>query len=306
MKDLDATKDRHVTSFLEHLAKERRLSSHTVVGYGRDLDKLIVFVSGRGLNSLLTIGPTDARSFAADLHRYSNLKTHSIRRALSAARSFYRYLMREGVVKSNPFNGLQAPRGSDRKLPATLSVDEATQLVSIKPRNDLEYRDWALLELLYSSGLRLSELSGLNIGDVDMEQRAAHIKGKRGKERILPIGRHAHDALQAWQNRRTEFAVEGERALFVSRNGRRLGSRDIQRRVQIWAKRQGLRQSVHPHMLRHSFASHLLESSGDLRAVQELLGHADVSTTQIYTHLDFQHLAEVYDKAHPRAQKQTD
>jgi len=306
MQNEDLTKDRYAASFLEHLEKERRLSSHTVVGYGMDLDKLVAFVSARGLKGVLSIEPTDARLFAADLHRYKNLKSHSIRRVLSAARSFYRYLMREGLVKSNPFDGLQAPRGSDRKLPATLSVDEASQLVSIKPRNDLEYRDWALLELLYSSGLRLSELSGLNIGDVSMKQRTAHVKGKRGKERILPIGQHAHDALQAWQKRRKELAADGERALFVSRSGRRLGSRDIQRRVQIWAKRQGLRQSVHPHMLRHSFASHLLESSGDLRAVQELLGHADVSTTQIYTHLDFQHLAEVYDKAHPRAQKQTD
>jgi integrase/recombinase XerC len=220
-------------------------------------------------------------------------------------------LVRERLVRSNPFDGIRAPRG-ERKLPETLSADQAAKLVAIEPKSDLDYRDRAILELFYSSGLRLSELSGLDVkhlatrnssGWVDLKERVAFVTGKGGKERLLPIGRYAHDALQAWCEHRGGVAAQDERAFFVGRSGRRLGVRAIQQRVQVWAKRQGLGHGVHPHMLRHSFASHLLESSGDLRAVQELLGHADISTTQVYTHLDFQHLAKIYDKAHPRARK---
>ena len=299
-----------IDAFLGHLQDERRLSPHTVAGYRRDLSKLKVFVASLNGNDLLHLKPVEARLFPAQLHR-RGLTGRSIQRALSAARSLYRYLMREKLVRSNPFDGIRAPRG-ERKLPETLSADQAAKLVAIEPKSDLDYRDRAMLELFYSSGMRLSELSGLDVkhmatrnssGWVDLKERVARVTGKGGKERLLPIGRYAHDALQAWCEHRGRVAAQNERAFFVGRSGHRLGVRAIQQRVQVWAKRQGLGRGVHPHMLRHSFASHLLESSGDLRAVQELLGHADISTTQVYTHLDFQHLAKVYDKAHPRAHK---
>ena len=299
-----------IDAFLGHLQDERQMSRHTVAGYRRDLVKLKVFIASLNGNDLLRLKPADARLFPAQLHR-RGLSGRSIQRALSAARSLYRYLTREKFVRSNPFDGIRAPRG-DRKLPETLSVDQAAKLVAIEPKSDLDYRDRAILELFYSSGLRLSELSGLDVkhlatrnssGWVDLKERVAFVTGKGGKERLLPIGRYAHDALQAWCEHRGGVAAQDERAFFVGRSGRRLGVRAIQQRVQVWAKRQGLGHGVHPHMLRHSFASHLLESSGDLRAVQELLGHADISTTQVYTHLDFQHLAKIYDKAHPRAHK---
>ena len=299
-----------IDAFLGHLQDERQVSRHTVAGYRRDLSKLKIFVASLNGNDLLLLKPAEARLFPAQLHRHG-LTGRSIQRALSAARSLYRYLVREKLVRSNPFDGIRAPRG-ERKLPETLSADQAAKLVAIEPKSDLDYRDRAILELFYSSGLRLSELSGLDIkhlatrnssGWVDLKERVAFVTGKGGKERLLPIGRYAHDALQAWCEHRGGVAAQDEPAFFVGRSGRRLGVRAIQQRVQVWAKRQGLGHGVHPHMLRHSFASHLLESSGDLRAVQELLGHADISTTQVYTHLDFQHLAKVYDKAHPRAQK---
>ncbi len=299
-----------INAFLGHLQDERQMSRHTVAGYRRDLSKLKIFIASLNGNDLLRLKPAEARLFPAQLHRHG-LTGRSIQRALSAARSLYRYLVRERLVRSNPFDGIRAPRG-ERKLPETLSADQAAKLVAIEPKSDLDYRDRAILELFYSSGLRLSELSGLDVkqlatrnssGWVDLKERVASVTGKGGKERLLPIGRYAHDALKDWCEHRGGVAAQDERAFFVGRTGRRLGVRAIQQRVQVWAKRQGLGHGVHPHMLRHSFASHLLESSGDLRAVQELLGHADISTTQVYTHLDFQHLAKIYDKAHPRARK---
>ena len=195
-----------------------------------------------------------------------------------------------------------APR-AERRLPPTLSIEEIAQLVTIDPRTDLDRRDRAILELFYSSGLRLAELSGLDLGDLDLGDAMVRVMGKGAKTRIVPIGGYAREAVLAWLNVRPACARESEQALFVNRNGTRLGARAIQQRVAVWAQRQGLGRRVHPHMLRHSFASHLLESSSDLRAVQELLGHADISTTQVYTHLDFQHLAQVYDNAHPRARR---
>ena len=293
----------HVESFLAHLENERRLSKHTVAAYQRDLTKLINFVQGVKRN-LLNLHPAQARSFPAQLHR-SGLASFSIQRTLSAARSLYRYLEREKLVGSNPFVGISAPRGH-RKLPQPLTTDQAAKLVSIEPKTELDYRDRAILELFYSSGLRLSELSSLDIDHVDLTQHLVQVFGKGAKERLLPIGRYAHEALQAWLEHRHRVAIQGEKACFVGRGGRRLGIRAIQQRVQVWAGRQKLDRKVHPHMLRHSFASHLLESSGDLRAVQELLGHSDISTTQVYTHLDFQHLAKIYDNSHPRAKKVTD
>ena len=299
-----------IDAFLGHLQDERKLSRHTVAGYRRDLSKLNVFITSLNGIDLLCLKPTEARLFPAQLYRHG-LTGRSIQRALSATRSLYRYLVLKKLVRSNPFDGVRAPRG-ESKLPETLSADQAAKLVAIEPKSNLDYRDRSILELFYSSGLRLSELSGLDVkhmatrnssGWVDLEERVVRVTGKGGKERLLPIGRYARDALQAWCEHRGGVAAQDERAVFVGRGGRRLGVRAIQKRVQVWAKRQGLGHGVHPHMLRHSFASHLLESSGDLRAVQELLGHADISTTQVYTHLDFQHLAKVYDKAHPRAHK---
>jgi integrase/recombinase XerC len=221
---------------------------------------------------------------------------------MSAARSFYRYLLHEGLVKRNPFTGVASPKAG-RRLPKALSPDQSRLLMVLDNEGHVAVRDRAILELLYSSGLRLSELVSLNVDDLDLDDAMVRVTGKGAKTRLVPVGRHACAALRKWFSERSRYTAFGQSAAFVTRSGRRLSGRAVQRRLQHWSRRQGLSQSAHPHMLRHSFASHLLESSGDLRAVQELLGHADISTTQIYTHLDFQHLAKVYDQAHPRARK---
>ena len=293
-----------IDRFLDHLKFERRVSDHTVSAYRIDLLRLQEFAVQRKIQNIARLAPPQARLFAAGL-RHLNLSSRSIARTLSAARSFYKFLIREGEGKTNPFEGISTPRG-ERKLPRTLNIEQAAQLVMITPDSDLTFRDRAILELLYSSGLRLSEIERSNVCDVDLADRTMTILGKGGKTRIVPVGRHAITAIKSWLQRRQVLVSNSnieEKALFVSRSGNRLGARAIQKRVEYWAKRQGLDRSVHPHMLRHSFASHMLESSSDLRAVQELLGHSDISTTQVYTHLDFQHLAKVYDKAHPRARR---
>ena len=291
-----------IDRFLDHLKFERRVSDHTVSAYRIDLLRLQEFAVQRKIQNIARLAPPQARLFAAGL-RHLNLSSRSIARTLSAARSFYKFLIREGEGKTNPFEGISTPRG-ERKLPRTLNIEQAAQLVMITPDSDLTFRDRAILELLYSSGLRLSEIERSNVCDVDLADKTMTILGKGGKTRIVPVGRHAITAIKSWLQRRQVLVSNiEEKALFVSRSGNRLGARAIQKRVEYWAKRQGLDRSVHPHMLRHSFASHLLESSSDLRAVQELLGHSDISTTQVYTHLDFQHLAKVYDKAHPRARR---
>ena len=296
-----ADNDKTIEAFVEHLRYERRLSEHTVAAYQRDLSRLCDFLKERRIGSLNRLTPPQARLFAAGL-RHAGLSGRSISRTLSAARSCYRYLLREKQAKLNPFEGISAPR-SERKLPNTLNIEEAAQLVSIKPVSDLDFRDHAILELFYSSGLRLSELARTDLKDIDLNAATMVVTGKGDKTRIVPVGRHAVTAIRNWIKRRAVWVEADESALFVSRTGARLGARAIQKRLDVWARRQGLDRGVHPHMLRHSFASHLLESSSDLRAVQELLGHADISTTQVYTHLDFQHLAKVYDKAHPRARR---
>ena len=291
-----------IDRFLDHLKFERRVSDHTVSAYRIDLLRLQEFAVQRKIQNIARLGPPQARLFAAGL-RHLNLSSRSIARTLSAARSFYKFLIREGEGKTNPFEGISTPRG-ERKLPRTLNIEQAAQLVMITPDSDLTFRDRAILELLYSSGLRLSEIERSNVCDIDLADKTMTILGKGGKTRIVPVGRHAITAIKSWLQRRQALVSNiEEKALFVSRFGNRLGARAIQKRVEYWARRQGLDRSVHPHMLRHSFASHLLESSSDLRAVQELLGHSDISTTQVYTHLDFQHLAKVYDKAHPRARR---
>ena len=301
---------RDIDRFLNHLRDERRLSAHTISAYRRDLEKFTDFLTRREITTLRQLVVAQARMFPAQLNQ-SGLSSRSIQRALSAVRTLYRYLLRESKVAINPFltardvghrQAVTAPR-AERRLPPTLSIEEIAQLVTIDPRTDLDRRDRAILELFYSSGLRLAELSGLDLGDLDLGDAMVRVMGKGAKTRIVPIGGYAREAVLAWLNVRPACARESEQALFVNRSGTRLGARAIQQRVAVWAQRQGLGRRVHPHMLRHSFASHLLESSSDLRAVQELLGHADISTTQVYTHLDFQHLAQVYDNAHPRARR---
>jgi len=296
---MKAQATRQRDAFFQYLKSERRLSPHTGSGYRRDLEALIRFCETQALEDWRALKVPQARSFAAHLH-HQGLAGRSIARALSAARSFYRYLLREGSVTSNPFAGMPAPK-SGKRLPKALSVDQAARLMQIEGDAPLVQRDRALLELLYSSGLRLAELVGINVTDLDLRDGAVTVTGKGGKTRIIPVGGRARTALAAWLKERAAFAAVGETAVFLGRNGKRLGARSVQLRLKQWAVRQGIEVPTHPHMLRHSFASHLLQSSGDLRAVQELLGHADLSTTQVYTHLDFQHLAKVYDAAHPRA-----
>ena len=290
-----------IDRYLHHLRTERRLSTNTRRHYLRDLMELLGFCEQYGIPDWSDLDTHHVRQFAAQAHR-RGLSGRSIQRRLSAIRGFYNYLLREQVVTGNPGHDVSAPKSAQR-LPDTLSVDDVSRLLAVETDDVLDVRDLAMLELMYSSGLRLSELVSLDTRDMDLEERVLRVTGKGSKTRLVPIGRKAVEALQAWLRLRATRLAEGETAVFTGRCGQRLGVRAVQQRVHRWAQRRGLPGDVHPHTLRHSFASHLLESSGDLRAVQELLGHADISTTQIYTHLDFQHLARVYDKAHPRARK---
>ena len=241
------------------------------------------------------------RIYVATRHR-KGLGGRSLQRELSAIRSFFYYLRREREVQNNPVIGVRAPK-TGRKLPAPLDVDEMGQLLNVPKETPLAIRDWAMMELMYSGGLRLAELVSLNVENLDLIDCSMPVLGKGAKTRIVPIGRFARESLKQWLAERAKLVKVHETALFVSRNGTRLSARSVQQRMKNWGLVQGIESPVHPHRLRHSFASHLLESSGDLRAVQELLGHADISTTQIYTHIDFQHLAKVYDAAHPRAKR---
>ena len=288
-------------AFLQHLRLQRRLSPHTLSNYQRDLRQLVQWCEGRGVARWSELDSHGVRHFVATRH-HQGLSGRSLQRALSALRTFYEYLLREGWVSHNPGLDIPAPR-SEKHLPKALDVDQTARLLAIEDDSPLGLRDRALMELFYSSGLRLAELVALEVDSIDSHDHTVRVLGKGSKSRVVPVGRKALQALSAWQRVRGQLAKPGERALFVNNRGERLGSRGIQQRLRHWARQQGLAQHVHPHMLRHSFASHILESSGDLRAVQELLGHADIGTTQIYTHLDFQHLAKVYDQAHPRAKR---
>ncbi len=292
---------RWLERFLHHLRTERRLSANTLKHYRRDLQEILAFCQEAGIPQWNDLDTHQVREYAARAHR-RGLSGRSIQRRLSALRSFYSYLLREQVVTRNPAHDVRAPK-SERRLPDTLNVDDIARLLSAHARDALELRDLAILELMYSSGLRLGELVALDWGEVDLEERMLRVTGKGAKTRVVPIGTKAMAALQAWRQQRGQLADAAEPAVFTGRHGRRLGARAVQQRLRRWARQHGLPGDIHPHTLRHSFASHLLESSGDLRAVQELLGHADISTTQIYTHLDFQHLARVYDQAHPRARR---
>jgi integrase/recombinase XerC len=290
-----------VGRFLEGLRTERRLSPHTSSNYGRDLDALLAYCAEHGIESWEALDTQHLRSFAAQCHR-RGLAPRSIQRRLSAVRSLCRFLIREGALKRDPTADVQAPKARKR-LPTTLDADTMARLLEFRSDDRLGVRDKAIMELFYSSGLRLAELLGLDLTDLDLRDRTVRVLGKGRKARIVPVGRQAAGALSRWLAERATLAEVEETAVFVGVNGRRLGPRIVQRRIARWARLQGLPEHVHPHLFRHSFASHLLESSGDLRAVQELLGHANISTTQVYTHLDFQHLARIYDASHPRARR---
>jgi integrase/recombinase XerC len=291
-----------LAAFLKRLATERRLSPHTVSAYEHDLSALLDFCEREQTASFQALDSFAVRRFAAESHR-KGLGARSVARRLSAVRTFLNYLIEMGVLKSNAAVHVQAPK-APRRLPATLDPDQVASLLAISGDDPETLRDRAILELFYSSGLRLAELVGLSLGDVDAADRTVRVLGKGSKARVVPVGKQALVALRDWLAVRSELARQGELALFVGRRGARVSPRTVQKRVNAWAKRQGAPTRVHPHMLRHSFATHILESSRNLRAVQELLGHASLSTTQIYTHVDFQHLAKVYDEAHPRAKKQ--
>jgi integrase/recombinase XerC len=292
-----------VAGFRCHLAIERRLSAHTDSAYARDLAALIKYCDRQGIADWSALDSQHVRTFAAHSHA-AGLAPRSIQRRLSAVRSFCNYLVRERVLSANPGHEIRAPKAAKR-LPHTLDADQMARLLDVPPGNALLARDHALMELLYSSGLRLAELVGLDLIDLDLADRTVRLLGKGKKSRIVPVGKQAVRALTHWLRERASLAKPAELAVFIGRNGRRLGARAVQIRVAKWARGQGLGVPVHPHLFRHSFASHLLESSGELRGVQELLGHADISTTQIYTHLDFQHLARIYDQTHPRARRKT-
>ena len=290
-----------VGRFLQGLRTERRLSPHTTSNYGRDLEALLEYCAAQGIESWGALDTQHVRSFAAQCHR-RGLGPRSIQRRLSAVRSLCRFLIREGELRHDPAADVQAPRARKR-LPTTLDADTMGRLLAFRADDRLGVRDKAIMELFYSSGLRLAELLGLDLADLDLRDRTVRVVGKGRKVRIVPVGRHAVEATTRWLAERAALAAVEEPAVFVGINGRRLGPRIVQRRIARWARLQGLPEHVHPHLFRHSFASHLLESSGDLRAVQELLGHANIGTTQVYTHLDFQHLARIYDAAHPRARR---
>lgn len=298
-EDADALPE-PVRAYLRHLAAERRLSPHTLAAYRRDLGALIRHAGAAPLRDLT---PADIRGLIVRL-RASNLSPPSVARQLSAWRGFYAFACRRLGFPTNPCVGLRPPR-SAKALPDVLSPDACARLLDAAAENVLDRRDRAMFELLYSSGLRLAELARLDLADVDLRTGAAQVTGKGGKTRIVPVGAQALAALAAWLPLRQTLVRSDVAALFINRRGDRLGHRSIQLRLARWAARAGVPQHVHPHMLRHAFATHVLQSSGDLRAVQELLGHASIGTTQVYTHLDWQHLAKVYDQTHPRARRKS-
>jgi integrase/recombinase XerC len=297
--------------FRSYLGAERRCSPHTLAAYAHELAEFGAWCDAQGIADAGVIEPAQVRLYAARSHA-GGLAPRSVQRRLSALRSFYRFLEREGLVARNPVVEVRAPKAGKR-LPQTIDVDQMGRLLTpaaqgpagaarkAAPHEAL--RDLAIMELFYSSGLRLAELVGLDLHDLDLRDRTVRVLGKGSKARIVPVGSKAVTAVKQWLVARAGLAPEGELAMFLGRNGRRLGARQVQRLVARHARERGLPQHVHPHLFRHSFATHLLESSRDLRAVQELLGHASISTTQVYTHLDFQHLARTYDSSHPRARR---
>lgn len=288
-----------LTAFFTYMRSEKQFSVHTQKNYQRDLEKFQQFCVQQTIHVLDAVQVRHVRTAVATLHR-QGLGGKSLQRWLSSLRSFFQFCIRYGWLKNNPADGISAPK-SPKKLPKTLDVDQAAQFVEVAGNSFMAQRDRALLELIYSSGLRLAEVVSLNLNDIDWSDAMLTVTGKGNKTRSLPIGSVAITALKNWLPARALHTQPNEHALFTTQRGTRISHRAVQVRLQQLSIQQGMDNPVHPHMLRHSFASHMLESSGDLRLVQELLGHANISTTQIYTHLDFQHLAKVYDQAHPRA-----
>lgn len=290
----------HLNAYLQHLSFERGLSALTCKNYARDIQLLESLVEN---TSLAQVQNTQIRRFIATLHS-RGLSGKSISRALSAWRGYYDYLIHYQNFTQNPVMGLRAPKTA-KTLPQALSTDQAVQFVNIQGESFLEQRDHAILELFYSSGLRLAELVNLDIGQLDFNEGTVTVTGKGNKTRIVPMGSHAMNAIKTWLAHRDaiQIADTNPSAVFITQQGKRITPRAVQYRVKQWAIKQGINADVHPHLLRHSFATHVLQSSQDLRAVQEMLGHASITSTQVYTHLDFQHLAKIYDQAHPRAKK---
>lgn len=298
---MDAAARDWLPRFARHLATERRLPANTIESYNRDLRALLAFCEQQGMSHWRALGPHDVRLFAARSHA-SGLAPRSVQRRLSAVRSFCNFLIRERALDNNPGADISAPKVG-RHLPDTLDADQIQRLIEIPTDQPLARRDRAIMELFYSSGLRLTELTNLDLSQLDLADGTVRVLGKGGKTRIVPVGRHARTALGQWLKERADRVKPDQQAVFVGQGGRRLSPRAVQLRISYWARRQGLQVGAHPHLFRHSFATHLLESSQDLRGVQELLGHANISTTQVYTHLDFQHLARIYDRSHPRAKR---
>lgn len=294
--------EQQLSTYLDGLRHQRRASVHTLDAYARDLARLRGFCEQRDIASWDALTPAQVREHIALRHR-GGIASRSIQRELSSIRGFFDFLVKQREISHNPARGVRAPK-SPRKLPKVLDPDQVAGLLEAEPEDFLEVRDLAMFELLYSSGLRLQELVDLNLHDVDRRDGMVLVReGKGRKSRHVPVGRMALESLERWLAPRAGLVDARQAALFVTRHGTRIARRTVEARLERWHRKQGLPGGTHPHMLRHSFASHILESSGDLRAVQELLGHANLATTQVYTHLDFQHLAEVYDKAHPRARK---
>ena len=294
---------RTIHAYLLYLERQRGMSVHTVLAYRRDLQLLQTFCAKQGITDCTTLQPHHVRVLIAERHRKGSA-SKSLQRLLASLRGLFRYLIKHKQMSVNPAVGIRPPKG-EKRLPHTLDVDQMQQLLDIRDDDALAIRDQAILELFYSSGLRLSELLGLTINHYDRSDQTVRVLGKGNKERIVPVGAAAQQALTRWLQIRDQFSPQ-DNTLFISQRGTALHPSTVQKRLKTRGIQQGIDRSLHPHLLRHSFASHLLESSGDLRGVQELLGHADISTTQIYTHLDFQHLANVYDAAHPRAKKRKD
>lgn len=288
--------------YYDYLRIERQLSAHTLAAYQRQLAAVVDILQKNDIRSWQGVSPSVVRFVVAE-SRKSGLHEKSLALRLSALRQFLGYLVVQGELKVNPATGISAPK-QGKHLPKNIDEQQINQLLNNQSKEPIDIRDRAIIELMYSSGLRLSELQGLNLNSLNMRAREVRVLGKGKKERILPFGRHALHAIQAWLKVRLLFNPKDE-ALFVSSLGNRLTHRSIQKRLEVWGIKQGLNAHLNPHKLRHSFATHMLEASSDLRAVQELLGHSNLATTQIYTHLNFQHLADVYDKAHPRAKRKS-
>lgn len=295
--------DAAIEEFVAYLKNVKHYSPHTLAAYERDLQKTYDYCQDQNLSKLGDLSATLLRRVMHKL-RASGLQSSSIQRWLSSMNTFFKYHKKSGNIESIPTQALLAPKKA-KKLPKALDTDEVASLLNQTEEDALSIRDRAMIEMTYSSGLRLAELVDIDIEHIDFNDQQVRVTGKGNKERVLPLGSYAINAINSWLESRP-LLLKGngdETALFLSQRGKRISHRSVQERFKKLAQSSGLNQHLHPHKLRHSFASHMLESSGDLRAVQELLGHADISTTQIYTHLDFQHLAKVYDSAHPRAIK---